>query len=430
MSDASRPILFTFLGAGRYEEAIYEVDAAGEPFEHRTRFAPVATASFLRPQEVRLFLTEGAKGQHGEAIERELQALSIAVRPIPIPDGRGLAEWWGIFEAIVREARATEGVPLAFDITHGFRHFPILGLLAAAFLQSAYRVALGGIFYGAYEMRRAGGEGEPPRVPLLDLTPMLELLQWAVAADRFRRQGDARDLAELLKRLKGEIGRQGEREAAGHLNHLINGLEGLSLALLLIRPLEGMTSAAWLGGRMDEAGGSLRNAAERWPGLRPLLAIWDQAQAFREFALEDPLKRPEEFLRTGLRLARWYVEHDLGVQAVTWAREWLVTYAMVQKEFSGPGLVRRDEREGVERNLNSEARQYREAEDRGSYRSRWFREVPEDRWRQFLELWLQAADLRNDLDHAGMREEPRKASDLQGEIRKLVEKLEAFYGAK
>ena len=43
----------------------------------------------------------------------------------------------------------------------------------------------------------------PDRAPVIDLTGFVELLDWMVAADRFTRFGDARDLADLLKTQHG-----------------------------------------------------------------------------------------------------------------------------------------------------------------------------------------------------------------------------------
>ena len=45
---------------------------------------------------------------------------------------------------------------------------------------------------------------------------------------------------------------------------------------------------------------------------------------------------------------------------------------------------------------------------------------------RWLALWGSLADVRNDIDHAGMRQEPREAQDLIKQIQGFILKLEAL----
>ena len=92
---------------------------------------------------------------------------------------------------------------MAFDITHGLRLFPLVGLLAAAFLRSGLSVDLQAVLYGAFDVRDRGVT--PNRTPMFDLSPMLALLEWSTAADRFNRTGDSRYLASLVSAQRKQL---------------------------------------------------------------------------------------------------------------------------------------------------------------------------------------------------------------------------------
>ena len=106
---------------------------------------PLALAQFceLKPDQWLACVTdEAAETHYYRSLEAELQ-----VQPVRIPWGKDSEELWQIFDRVVEAINPREQV--VFDITHGFRSFPVIVLLAAAYLKPAKGIDLQGIFYAA-----------------------------------------------------------------------------------------------------------------------------------------------------------------------------------------------------------------------------------------------------------------------------------------
>ncbi|MDY6992682.1 MAG: TIGR02221 family CRISPR-associated protein [Pseudomonadota bacterium] len=85
---------------------------------------------------------------------------------------------------------------LYLDITHGFRHLPMLVVLAALYLQRTKQVEIKAIYYGAYDLWvKSGGD----YAPVLDLSGLLKIADWLSAVDQFNKDGDYAVFATLLE---------------------------------------------------------------------------------------------------------------------------------------------------------------------------------------------------------------------------------------
>jgi CRISPR-associated DxTHG motif protein len=405
--------LLTFLGVADYKLVSY----CWQGQCVNARFAPVAACHFLSPEILTVFLSEEAQGkvypEFKEALPKDLD-----VRPVPVPQGSNDTELWQIFDQVSRSVQPGEEV--AFDITHGFRSYPLVGLLAAAFLRASLAVDLKAVLYGAYDARDKSFE--PPRTPVFDLSPMLSLLEWAAASDRFNRTGDSHYLASLVRqqRKTQAAQAQGNQEWLGEVGRLANlagSLTDISQSLQLIRPLHAMQSTAGLANEIEKA----RPALERSPESRPFsILLGTIEQAYAPLGMEDPLD-PESLTRSLVqqrRIIRWYVEHEHWVQAVTLAREWLVTWAIVRS--GGDDFITKKLREDQEEALNSEA--VRLKNEKSTFKPAVLAKLPEAK--EVIALWGSLTDVRNDIDHAGMRQEPREAQDLIKQIQEFIQKLE------
>lgn len=78
------------------------------------------------------------------------------------------------------------------DVTHGFRHLPMLALVAARFLKRVKNIDVEHIYYGAFDMKKDG------KCPVLDLDGMLTMLDWVDALTTFDKDGDYGQFADLL----------------------------------------------------------------------------------------------------------------------------------------------------------------------------------------------------------------------------------------
>jgi len=402
--------LMAFLGTGTYQPTTYWwTDGDGQIAEACTAYAPVAAARMTGADEAVLLGTEEAAGANLDAVRDELASL-CPVRWSPVPAGYDEEQLWGIFQALADGAEGATAV--ALDVTHGFRSQPMVALLAAAFLQSSRQVDEVRVVYGAWEARQELADGRT-RSPMIDLSPMFDLIAWAAAADRFVGSGDAEPLAQLLHAAKppyhesrGDRVRRAQSKAMGLA---VAPLRQVSRALRLTRPREAMEEAATLGERLE----ALQE------GLPPQAAPFARLLAEVRAAYQ-PMAQPKgqgggawpELARQRAQLD-WYLGHGQYAQAATLAREWLVSWMLARSGETD--LVNKCLRDGAETKLGEAW-----ACAKAGHRVRLEQEegLPSDL--RLAELFGVLGDVRNDINHAGMRADPEPADALREKVRDLV----------
>ncbi|MCX8017861.1 MAG: TIGR02221 family CRISPR-associated protein [Rhodocyclaceae bacterium] len=106
--------------------------------------------------------------------QRLAQKLGMPVHCLLISYARDTREQVAILSQLAGAVRKNETVTL--DVTHAFRHLPMLALVAARYLAHVAGVKIEGIYYGALEMTPPGGA-----TPVLRLDGMLSMLDWVEA---------------------------------------------------------------------------------------------------------------------------------------------------------------------------------------------------------------------------------------------------------
>jgi len=81
---------------------------------------------------------------------------------------------------------------VVFDITHGYRLFPMFALAAALFLEMLYAVKVEALYYGMFEAKAKDGSA-----PAVRLDGLQQALQWGLCLVRYDAGGDLAALAEL-----------------------------------------------------------------------------------------------------------------------------------------------------------------------------------------------------------------------------------------
>lgn len=212
--------LISFLGKGNanpttgYRTATYRFDAA---FSATVPYFGLALTEFLRPERLILVGTSGsmwdvffdqqgecddalidavAAGQVDDAMldahEQQLsEKLGIPVVCLLIPYARDTDEQAAILGRLAAVVQERERIVL--DVTHAFRHLPMLALVAARYLAHVARVSISGIYYGALEMTPPAGE-----TPVLRLDGLLQMLDWVEALATYDKDGDYGVFASLL----------------------------------------------------------------------------------------------------------------------------------------------------------------------------------------------------------------------------------------
>lgn len=127
------------------------------------------------------------------APEQQLSArFGIPVQCLLIPYAENESEQAQILLELAGAVQPGEHIIL--DVTHGFRHLPMLALVAARYLKYVGRVQIQDVYYGALEM--TGGNGE---TPVLNLGGMLRMLDWVEALAVYEHSGDYGIFKELFE---------------------------------------------------------------------------------------------------------------------------------------------------------------------------------------------------------------------------------------
>lgn len=420
-----KALTFVGLGTGKggYEPAQYL--HGGKIVE--SNLFPIALYEFFQPDQMTVFVTRESRERYWDELCRKL-AGRIQPVPVEIPWGGKPDELWTIFDRVVESV--DEGEEVLFDITHGFRSLPFLVFLAVAYLREVKNVRVRGVVYGAFEARDGGG-----RAPVFDLSPLLSLLDWLAAVHLFRLSGSAADLSRLLRDIHADAWRERAAESVPAatekprvLQKMGDRVNELSQALLLIRPLEVMEKAQHLADQFTDA---LSEEAARWAKPFALIAP-ALRQELTQFAEAPSVKN----LDVQRRMVSWYIERGLFVQALTLARELLVTRVCLLLELENP--LRREARKRAELLLNYLA--WSKLPEERKHSDPWTDPEPDvadvekfrahDQAESLVGLWSSIRDARNDVDHAGMNEQPSKASALVARVKEMSEKLDRIFGGE
>lgn len=384
--------LFSFLGAGPLNETVYELDGQ----RCATCYMTDAAARFFRPDEVLVLVTKEAEERHLAQLQQRIADVYTPT-PLRIPSGRSEDELWTIFTTIAQSIKP--GDTLYFDVTNAFRSLPLLTFLIVAFVRVVRDAEVTRVVYGAYEARDTDNCS-----PVFDLTPFVRLLDWTTATDAFLRYGRADTLVPLVAH-------------EPQFQPLATTLEQLTLALHTSRPGEVMQTAARLQREVVEC------IDRNQQGTRPFALLLDTiAREYGSFQHEAPTDPASAWLvvQRQLDMIRWYCEKGMYVQAITLAREWLISVVIAA---CGGDLFDYATREVANAAING----HRDALVRKK-REKIRMEVPEPmraiaRRAILQDLWRATRDLRNDIGHTGMREQPEVAQDVVRRVREVCAML-------
>lgn len=414
----------SFLGRGRYETVTYYWHVS----ECQTHLFPEAIARIFKPEKLFVLVTPTAKNHRppkGEKYEtcREIlsepreektylemlrERLGDLVQPVDIPEGRSEAELWRIFERCAEIVN--KGDEVLLDITHAFRSLPLIVFAVAAYLRRTKNVNISRIVYGAFEAR-----DEQNRAPIFDLTPLLDLLDWLSGAEFLVQRSDATLLAERLKQTHQRMWRERtEEELPRRLQSLGNALSNLSQALHLARPRDVMKAAQSLLQLLDE----VKQEVERW--AKPFGVILEQVRTEAErLAHHAPDQLDIGNLWKQLALIEHYLDKGLTMQAVTLAREWVVSWVALQRG-EGDWLDARYRADEIEEALGAAAKSRGEQADMPD----WFGRLPQSR--EVARLWNWLTDLRNDLAHCGMRKDAANIGSIEQRAKEIPQRLRSL----
>jgi CRISPR-associated Csx2 family protein len=216
--------LISLIGKGRkkeggYQTARYRFD---QDFAREAPFFGLALTEFIKPTRLVLagtagsmwdvFLLEQQTGTDdavllelidavdNEAVTQELlsaheaqlsEAIGIPVTCLLIPYARNEAEQIAILQALAGVVGERDQV--ALDVTHGFRHLPMLSLVAARYLSRVRKAEVQEVYYGAFDMT------QNDETPVLRLSSLLHMMDWVESLATYEKDGDYGVFAQLLE---------------------------------------------------------------------------------------------------------------------------------------------------------------------------------------------------------------------------------------
>lgn len=333
--DTMSKIFLSFLGTNRYIECnfVYERQKA-----EKVRFVQEAllqffAADFGPEDKIFIFLTEEAKqinwlstntGLGLDAILRQKE-LSAKIIPVHIPRGDSEKEIWDIFHIVFGVIEPHDEV--IFDITHGFRSLPMLGLVLLNYSRMLKNIRIRGIYYGAFEVLGPANKVEEMpleqrNAPIFDLTSFETLQQWTVGADNFIHFGNSKKLASLIKDEITPLLRQkkGKDQNLNNLNKLsdkLNQVAGLFQTNRGRMIYEGL--------HFEELKQAVQDIKDtRYKALNPILEVLEKK--LQDFRRND--------MRNGFAAVRWCIDHDLIQQGITLLQETVISLLLQRNKKS------------------------------------------------------------------------------------------------
>lgn len=372
-----RRILVAFLGAGPYDETTYKIE--GKPYKSQLAYIPIY--EHFSPVETVYII--GTKDSKWEMLRE------FPYRQVEIPYGKSEDDFWKMFNILSKELNLKDS-EVIFDITHCFRTIPIFTVIYIRFLKYAEPTAnFSRIFYGIYER----GQLE---TPIIDLAPLLELLDWIDAATSFISYGEVDGLAEKIKTANDKIWRSDVKERPKMLGEFSKRLESISnLSRLTYVPLlSGMSK------EMSEFLNREELKSEIKDYVRPFSLLYDSLVRYT-----SRFAKPSIW-ESHLEASKYYLENKRPTQSLLVLRETILT-ALCEKEGCDP--YDRKVREMRENELNE---QRRKSDD------------------SLIKLWQRITDARNRAGHALMN---RAAEDLSPtkaikEVEELIKETEIVLG--
>ena len=404
----ARKVFMSVLGTGFYYPCVYQ----GQKSFTETRFIQEATLNEVGADKwdkddiIFILLTEKARECNWNITERsrnnnsplepysglelalENMKLPCQVNDVEISDGKNEAEMWDIFEKVYDLLE--EGDELYFDLTHGFRYLPMFLLVLGNYAKFLRKTQVVYMSYGNYEAR------EKDVAPIVDLLPLAVLQDWTFAAGQFIRSGNADEISELGKKRCADIKKELKRRDldAESLNSYLATVQNLSEKLALCRGVDLIRAEDIAKLRAYQ-----NNVKEETiPAFGPLISkITDSFAAFSA----------ERNTANAYFAAQWCLKKGLYQQAMTFLREAIVT---VIAERNGLNIVEEEERKLVEDAFwNANNKDFEKFDGR-------LRSDPALNNSEIVVNFKHFRDLRNDLNHSGMRPNPAATLSLKRNI--------------
>jgi CRISPR-associated Csx2 family protein len=436
-----RNIFLSFLGTSNYQTIRYFADENKNALPP-LRFVQEATlqlhcSHFGKNDQIIIFTTPTAHLRNWkdyehiedictkskalkEGLEKRLEALNppCAFKAKEIPEGKSPAEIWEIFNIVFSELKENDRV--TFDITHSFRSLPMLNMVLINYARLLKNITVEGIYYGAFEAKEKNEAGENC-APIWNLKAFSDIQNWTNNARIFLKTGNASPLAKQIttepyQEIKESLLNFSQFNLVNRGMDIFSGKEMLKLHKALSQPID-----------------------EDDPAVSALLPILEKIKG--EF---QHYKENEAY--NGFHAVRWCIHNGLLQQAATLMEEFITTLVMLdlgetelnnhkkRKTFSAALTIGENEDFRFdhvidETEIDGEKVTIEKVEASKEHRKWQESTVPKIRAYSHKKEFGNLAgkiknSIRNDVNHAGFRADPRDYSGFKESLIKRYKELQ------
>lgn len=378
----------SFLGTGNYSKTNYVYNQLS--FE--TKYFPEAFVDFFKIKTLFLFVTDKAEETHKSSFK-----CNSEVKYIRIPEGKSEQELWNIFD-IVSDVIEND-MDVYVDITHGFRSLPFLILPILHFVNVTKNVIIKNIVYGAYEAR----DHDLNQTPVFDLSYFNDMIDWMNTVDSFIQTGNASMLKDKLTLIHKNSYLTNTLYQSKKLGTLGKDINDLSKALNLNRIHETLE----LTNKISSNIANIKIDVEKIPEAKPLSHFFHIIEnRIKDFSSSESSIYSNESLNVQRNLLDYYIKTNQFVQCITLCRELIITKICISLQFAYSDFKKREEVAIKLGNLIHENKKYTDKS-----------------LKNICKLWSDVSNIRNDIDHSGMRANPirlNKAIDRISELKTMT----------
>lgn len=417
-----RKVFISILGTSFYRKSIYEKETPAF-IARETRFIQLATLELLKADEwdrenslIVIGLTEGARKTNWNlstaekpnqrvipnpnkevkeweeylGLEDELSARfpGIPVKECSIPDGKVEKEIMEIFSRLFSFIGKEDR--LYFDLTHGFRYLPMLVTVLANYSRFIYpEVTIEHMSYGNFELKNKNGN-----CTFIDLMPLHALQDLTFAAGQYVESGSIKKLPDedLYLPLKMVIADF----------HTCRGIEIIK------------------GNHIKEAKDKIEEVLANCPkAVVPIIKTIERD--LQDFSSTMNVKN-------GYQAALWCKRNDLIQQAITILDETVISNVLFAEGIGWDVKKNRDIVSNCFTLIHYKSKEYKFREKEGSEKRKQEEQLVDQMYNSpllnnLVGLMVRIKSIRDDIDHAGMRDNAQASQDLKEKCEELFDKV-------
>ncbi len=386
-------VALSFLGTGKYQQTSYSYN--GNVVQ--TNLFPFAFYEFTKPDKLFVIMTQKAKETHAEKLKQKCRFEEIL-----IPDGKSETEIWQIFDLITKQIPRNEKV--IFDITHGFRSQPIIVIALLLYLRALRNIEIENILYGAYDAKNDNNIA-----PVFELKSFIDLIDWSNAVHEFVNNGNMKYFNELLSNIHNNSYIKKMDNPSKQLNGAGTDLEVLTDAFATIRLDEIFRHSYKFSKRIEQLTEDLNNNPQAKPFGDLIYKIFEKFKSISEAEGEKFTQKGFEAQKT---IINWYLETGKYQKALTLAREYITSKYMIE--------ISKNTQDSL---LDKEFR-YRAETELGQLMDNLKNNVElNSRQKDYADIWSALSDIRNDVNHAGMRKGAIPSRGIINNTKNIVKEI-------